>query len=70
MNEDITSFDDLVPVSLSVWQWAEVCSSLRERLRSGRGMPHVNRRDAMAALLEIDRVMLGADELAPPDDVL
>lgn len=59
-----------VSVSLPPMVWAEVCAALKVYMHTcGKAAP-VSARDALAALREIDRVMLGADDLAPPDDLL
>lgn len=58
------------PVHLTTWQWAAVCDALQHyialRCYEARG----SRKDALAALLEIDRVQRGAQAAAPPDDLL
>ena len=57
-------------VGLSVMQWAEVCASLQHYVRcAATGLP-ASQGDAIAALQEIDRVMRGASDVAPPDDIL
>lgn len=66
--------EEAVGVTLAPMQWAEVCAALRhyvgcEAEGGAHGYP-ASQADALAALREIDRVMLGADEPAPPDDVL
>lgn len=63
--------DDRISVSLDVMQWAEVCSALRAYVKDPdmKGAK-ASRRDALYALREIDRVMMGKAELPPPDEVL
>ena len=72
MSDTESDDDNLdVAVTLGVWQWAEVAAALKVYLDS-EVMKGANnsRRDALYALREIDRVMMGADEQAPPDDLL
>lgn len=65
------SDDDGVAVVLEAMQWAEVAAALKIYIASEhmKAAP-MSRRDALAALLEVDRVMRVADETAAPDDVL
>ena len=64
-------FEETVAVSLSPWQWAGICSELKHALKGDR-LKHYKRSwaDSLSALQEIDRVMRGADEPSPPDDLL
>lgn len=65
--------DDIAPVTvtLDLMVWAEVCAALQLFVshESTRECP-ASRRDALYALREIDRVVMGQSEQAPPDDVL
>lgn len=67
---DADEEDELVAVSLTVMAWADVCAAFQGYIREGaRGAP-ASQRDALFALGEIDRVMRGAAEHAPPDELL
>ena len=62
--------EDLYTVGLPFMVWADVCAALQLYINEGCKEAPASRRDALFALREIDRVMLGRDELAPPDDVI
>jgi hypothetical protein len=68
-DEDVEQGIDLVEVSPPLMHWAEVCAALKDYVRNAKGAP-ASQRDAIEALQEIDRVVRGADEAAPPDDLL
>jgi hypothetical protein len=61
---------DRVTVSLPVLTWAEVCVALPDYFGRCTSAQWASRRDAGAALQEIDRVMRQADEPAPLDDLI
>jgi hypothetical protein len=62
--------DGTISVALPIMSWAEVCAALKHYIATGTKDAPVSRRDALESLREIDRVLMGKDEQAPPDDVL
>lgn len=64
-------FEDSVTVELPPMVWAEVCGALKDHLKTEEARnAKASWRDGLYALQEIDRVMRGAEEHAPPDDLL
>lgn len=68
MSDQEDDIDGGIEVSLPLMTWAEVAAALQ--LYVGHESTKASRRDALFALREIDRVVMGKSEQAPPDDVL
>jgi len=68
--DELPIFQDEVTISLPPLVWAETAAALKDYIREGAQGRSVSQRDCLTALQEIDRVMRGADEPSPPDDLL